>query len=155
MFNNIAGTIKTLAKIVFWFATILCLIFGIASWVTEEKEFIMGIYPIIVSLGLTIGGSFLIYGFGQLIENTDIIAQQSERQNIKHEKYVQKKKDAADKAKNDKAKSQIFDDSVGEEEFVDFVCSGCKEVISYKKKYVISEEYIECPYCSEKIKTSK
>ena len=151
MFSNIGETIKVLAKVAFWLAVTLCLIIGIASWIIEDKDFFMGMYPIVIGLFSSMGGSILIYGFGQLIVNTDIIAEHYGRQNEKHEKYVQKKKETEVKAHTQKAKVKIKDDNVDEEAFIDITCPHCKEMISFKKRTIVEEKIIECPFCENKI----
>ncbi len=147
MFSNIGEIIKIMARVAFWVATILCIIIGIVSWVIEEKNIIMGLYPIIVGLLSSIFGSILLFGFGQLIVNTDIIAEQSGRQNEKHEKYIKNKKENEVKTKTATAKAQIKDNTVSEEEFIDFNCPHCKEMLSFKKKTMLENKTIECPFC--------
>lgn len=69
MFGNVGGKIKTLAKVLTWLGIISFVIWGFVCISDEEK---------VLGLILMIGGSlsswissFLLYGFGQLIENSD------------------------------------------------------------------------------------
>lgn len=73
MFGNIGGKIKTLAKVLTWLGIISFVIWGFVCISDEEK---------VLGLILMIGGSlsswissFLLYGFGQLIENSDKIVE--------------------------------------------------------------------------------
>lgn len=94
MFNNIGRKIKTLAKILCWLGIIASVLFGIIMVVigvtvsrpsplqgyVDPIGFYLGGTPGIVG-GIVImvvgsltswSGSFCMYGFGQLIENSDI-----------------------------------------------------------------------------------
>ena len=70
MFSNIGGKIKTLATVVTWFGLIASFLVGICMLFVET---ISGFIIMIVGGLLSWIGSFTLYGFGQLIENTDII----------------------------------------------------------------------------------
>ena len=78
MFNNIGNKIKTLAKVICWFGIVLSTLLGLYySNVLATKNFLGGIilffvYSIIGSL-LSWIGSFILYGFGELIANTKSI----------------------------------------------------------------------------------
>jgi len=73
MFDNIGGKIKTLAKVVCWIGIIVSVILGLLSRNAITALLFIGIG----SLGSWIG-SFMTYGFGQLIENTDILVRQGQ-----------------------------------------------------------------------------
>ncbi len=71
MFDNIGGKIKTLAKIFCWIGIVFSVIFGIFLIIGEQ---------VIIGLGLLFGGSilswissFVLYGFGELIDNSEKI----------------------------------------------------------------------------------
>ncbi len=95
MFDNIGSKIKTLAKVLCWLGIILSVISGIATIAAGANSgtsynrygyssgsiagvgVLGGILIIVLGcLGSWIG-SFFMYGFGQLIENSDIIASNS------------------------------------------------------------------------------
>lgn len=70
MFDNIGGKIKSLAQITCWIGIVCSVIWGIVVWV-EELGFWLGLGIIVLgSLGSWIS-AFTLYGFGQLIENSD------------------------------------------------------------------------------------
>ena len=73
MFENIGGKIKGLAKVVCWIGIILSVITGILAIAAQGSAgFIPGIAIIIVgALGSWVG-SFVLYGFGEMVENSDI-----------------------------------------------------------------------------------
>ena len=78
MFNNIGNKIKTLAKVACWLGIILSTLFGLYFSTVLAKKSILGgivlffIYSIIGSL-LSWIGSFILYGFGELIANAKSI----------------------------------------------------------------------------------
>ncbi len=94
MFNNIGGKIKTLAKVLCWVGIIISVLTGIAAIVSGGSGSLIingeparvdgtvaGILIIVIGCLASWIGSFFAYGFGQLIENTDIIRKNSENKN--------------------------------------------------------------------------
>ena len=86
MFKNIGGSLKALAKIVFWVGLIASIICGICAW-SDWWLFdgflnflVFGIAPA-VFFYVT---SMLIYGFGELVENSQILAQNSTNNTSQH-----------------------------------------------------------------------
>lgn len=70
MFSNIGGKIKVLAMVLAWLGIILSVIIGI---ITIRYSLIAGLlYAGIGALSSWVG-SFLLYGFGELIENVTSI----------------------------------------------------------------------------------
>lgn len=79
MFENIGNKIKTVAKVVCWIGIIASLIIGFILLVQDEDTAFAGILTMVLgSLGSWVG-SFITYGFGQLVENSDILVQQSSK----------------------------------------------------------------------------
>ena len=77
MFNyhNIGKKIKTLAMVGFIVETILFALYGVLI-VAENRDFILtGLLVIILGPIFAWISSWLVYGFGQLIENSDMIAE--------------------------------------------------------------------------------
>ena len=83
MFNNIGGKIKTLAKVICWIGIIASVIGGIATMAMDEDMIIFGL------LGMPVGalaswiGSFMLYGFGELVENSTVLATLAVKQSAK------------------------------------------------------------------------
>lgn len=73
MFDNIGKKIKTLAQVVCWIGIIASVIAGLAALAVSILSGLL-----IMGLGSLASwiGSFLTYGFGQLIENSDILVKQ-------------------------------------------------------------------------------
>ncbi len=78
MFKNIGGKIKTLASVIAWLGIISSVIGGF-GYMTIDEDFIFGGIIIVVAGSITSWiGSFVLYGFGELVENSAIIAQKTD-----------------------------------------------------------------------------
>ena len=75
MFDRIGGKIKALASVVCWIGIIIYAIVGLVLMFTTS--FFSGLLTIVLGGLVAWIGSFLLYGFGQLIENTDILVARS------------------------------------------------------------------------------
>ena len=84
MFNNIGVKIKGLAKFICWAGIVICIIAGIIMLV-QAKDAYSGVRPTLILIGLAIMiigsllswiGSFLLYGFGELVDNSSKIRQE-------------------------------------------------------------------------------
>ena len=74
MFENIGGKIKALAQVVCWIGIIASVICGIIMMTIGEAGFnLVGFLIMILGSLFSWIGSFMTYGFGQLIENTDTL----------------------------------------------------------------------------------
>lgn len=78
MFNNIGNKIKILAKVICWFGIILSVILGLyfSNVLSVESIFIKILFFILYSIIGSFSswfGSFILYGFGELIVNTKSI----------------------------------------------------------------------------------
>ena len=73
MFDNIGSKIKTLAKVVCWIGIIGSVIAGIAMIATMGSVGVLsGLLTIVLGALLSWVGSFVLYGFGEMVENSDI-----------------------------------------------------------------------------------
>ena len=75
MFNNIGNKIKTYAEVISWIGIIASIITGIVIMLTIAtfQAIFLGLLICIIGSLLCWISSFVLYGFGQLIENTDIL----------------------------------------------------------------------------------
>ncbi len=96
MFSNIGGKIKKLAKVLCWIGIIISVISGIAIIASGGRSggsyvyggssvsinggaaVIAGILFIVLGSLLSWVGSFVLYGFGQLVENSDKLAERAD-----------------------------------------------------------------------------
>lgn len=72
MFTNIGEKIKTLAKVVCWFGIIASVISGIAMIATSETLILAGVLTLVLGSLFSWISSFVLYGFGEVVENSDI-----------------------------------------------------------------------------------
>lgn len=72
MYNNIAGKIKLLAKIGFIVETIAIVIAGIGILLTDDEviNILTGVLVMVMGPFAAWASSWVLYGFGELIENT-------------------------------------------------------------------------------------
>lgn len=73
MYDDIGGKIKSLAKALALVEAVVSVIVGIAIMVSGKLVY-LGLILLIVGPIVAWISSWLLYGFGQLIENSDIIA---------------------------------------------------------------------------------
>ncbi len=79
MFDNIGGKIKTLAKVVTWIGIIAYVISGIAIMFIDEEMSFIGLMVMIFGGLISWVSSFVLYGFGQLVENSDKLVKLSKK----------------------------------------------------------------------------
>ena len=79
MFNNIGSKIKAVAQVITWIGIISSIIGGIVIMALQESP--IGVLVIIGGSFISWLSSLTLYGFGQLIENTDIIAERNKADN--------------------------------------------------------------------------
>ena len=73
MFDNIGSKIKALAKVVCWIGIIGSIIAGIAMIATMGSVGVLsGLLTIVLGALISWVGSFVLFGFGEMVENSDI-----------------------------------------------------------------------------------
>lgn len=145
MFENIGSKIKGIAKVAFIIEAIGSIIAGIAMC-SEIGE---PIYLLVAVGGVAIAWilACFFYGFGQLIENSDIIAEEYSRKNEAHHK-AEVKTEARKQAQNRKAvKAAIANPMVEGTEFFDVICPSCNTQLSFMKEQLQDPEGLICPIC--------
>ena len=106
MSKNVGGKIKTLAMSMGTLGIIACVIAG--ALLISEEGVVIGL---LVSIGgvLVVGiNSFLIYGFGELVENSVMLVMQIKRIEEKTETDTAKLKAAADRVSERYAQKQTM-----------------------------------------------
>ena len=151
MFDKIGQKIKILAKLFCWFNIIINIIAAVILFI--EADNIPSLRGIFITAGLIalIAGplfswisSFVLYGFGQLVENSDTLAGTAPPVKKQNNNYkintlhpiVSRPKKASEK----------------EDDYVDLICPGCKETLSFEKDFIGSGADLTCPYCGNKIR---
>lgn len=153
MFDNIGGKIKTVAATIAWLGIIGSIIIGIIiiaeandSYYPSATETLSGWLVIIVGSLSSWVSSFTLYGFGQLIENTDAIS--SEMESIKRttSEYADNASDKTPPSSNGAKKTANLDPSLGTCELCDkenVKVARCKIVDSMGRRYY----YYLCADC--------
>lgn len=144
MFDNIGGKIKALAKVTCWVGIVSWVFIGIAIIAVSEILAPIGIIVAIVGPFLSWINSFLLLGFGQLVENSDIIAHQSQG----HTKGKEPQGTESKKTyKGNRAKESAQLRDVPDIEYIDLQCPNCKETLSFPKTQLLQHETLTCPFC--------
>ena len=80
MFNNVGGKLKAIAKVIFWIFVVIFAISGIvlfANMVRQNGG--LAFLSAVLTIGLGVLTAWLssigLYAFGELVENTSIIAE--------------------------------------------------------------------------------
>ena len=145
MFDNIGDKIKSSARTSFILWAIVAVISGIV--LMFEESFVVGLLVALVGPGFLLGFFQLVYGFGQLVENSDIIAEEHKRVNEKHEKAVAKNNEKKQAQRKKQIKANIENPNFDEDEYIDITCANCKAELSFTKGQLQSGEELTCPMC--------
>ena len=82
MFDNIGGKIKGVAKVTCWIGIIASVISGLVMMIDDEDMIAIALLTILVGALASWVGSFMVYGFGQLVENSDTLVAQSKQNGV-------------------------------------------------------------------------
>ncbi len=95
MFNNIGRKIKTLAKVITGIGITASIIYGaVVVRLSNSPIFIMqGLIIMIVGSLISWLSSVTLYGFGQLIENTDILVSVHRNKETEFRSFARKQPD--------------------------------------------------------------
>ncbi len=74
MYSNIGGKIKVFAKVIACIGVVICIIYGFVMLVSMEGMALIGLLIMTVGSLLSWLSSLVLYGFGELVENSSIIA---------------------------------------------------------------------------------
>lgn len=74
MYNNIGGKIKDLTKIIAIIEAGIAISIGLMMMFADDDTFVFGIIIIVVGCITAWISSWFLYGFGEIVENTSIIA---------------------------------------------------------------------------------
>jgi hypothetical protein len=122
MYDNIGGKIKGLAKAVFIVEAIAAVITGIALMASDEDMIPIGLLVMVVGPLVAWASSWLLYGFGELIDKTCDIARNTHGGERKSE--AQSKVDYERVSKIEKLRSQGL---ITEEEYQQAISKNDKE----------------------------
>ncbi len=123
MYDNIGGKIKALAKAIFIFEAIAAVIAGIALMAANDDLILFGVLALILGPAVAWVSSWLLYGFGELIEKACDIERNTRSGERKSE--AQSKIDAERISKIEKLRSQGL---ITEEEYQQAISKNQQEV---------------------------
>ena len=149
-YDNIGEKIKGLARWAFAIEAISAVIGGFVLMVQDEDMIPIGLLVVVFGPIVAWVSSWLLYGYGQLIENSDIIAEEYNRKNEKHEKDVAKSNAKKDAQRREKMKVTLANPNIADDEYIDITCPNCNEELSYTKEQIQSGNAI-CPICDAHI----
>ena len=150
--NNVGGKLRGLAVIIIILGVILSIILFV-----DYKDYgaLSGILALVGGLLVTLAFGFLLYGLGQIVENTDEIAEHFRRVN----KAEEKEDSEAEKLRRDnelrEARSALRSDSVPQDARIGVTCMGCGARLSYTKAELLDGVELTCPECGGSIDTLK
>lgn len=131
MFDKIGGKIKKLAITICIVGMLAGFVGGLVLIINEE--FIWGAAIIVFSVMFSWIGVFCLYGFGQLIENSDTMIEQNDT--------------IIGLLNKESATEENKDDKIDADNTVKLLCPYCKEKLIVKKEIIDDGCCKECPYC--------
>lgn len=149
MYENIGEKIKGLAKAICIVEAIAAVVTGLALMVMDEDLAWMGFLVILCGPIIAWVSSFLLYGFGQLVANSDIIAAQYNRTNKEYEKVEAKNREHKREQRRKEVKAKIVNPGIADDEFIDVVCQNCEAELSFPKEQLANLQGVKCPVCDE------
>lgn len=149
MYKNIGEKIKGLAKVTCIVEAIAAVITGMVLMTEGDELALIGFLVIICGPVVAWISSFLLYGFGQLVANSDIIAEQYKRTNRTYEKIEAKNNDRKQERQRKEIKAMISNPNVADDEFIDVVCPNCEAQLSFPKEMLANLQGVKCPECDE------
>lgn len=151
MYDNIGNKIKTLAKWMFIVEAIGAIITGISLIATDDDLILLGLLIILCGPIVAWVSSWFVYGYGQLIQNSDIIADEYKRKNISNQQIVNKTDVRQREQLRKEVNTIITNSNVADDEFVDLICPHCGAELSYTKEQIQNSDVLPCPMCDSPI----
>ena len=133
MFDNIGRKIKTFVRVSCIVEIIVSGVIGVALLANELIW--QGLLVLLGGPALAWIGSFFVYGFGQLVENSDVMVRQN---------------DAIIELLNDESE----EDESDTEERINLLCPHSKGKVIVKKSIIDDGYCKECPHCNNIIEFS-
>lgn len=148
MYDNIGSKIKTVAKVVGFAGIVISILAGLLFLLvafSEEKFSYFGIGILVAILGSIISwaSTIALYGFGQIVENTDVLVQDSQI-NKSSLQCIRKAYDNMPNMRTDAVDSQYesiyntkYQEARPDKSTVSRYCTNCEKIVTGNF----------CPYC--------
>lgn len=146
--NNIGDKLKGLAVLVICIGVILAVLFGL-NYIRDS--ILTTILVIAGGILSTLILGFALYGLGQIVDNTDVIAEHYRRVN-----KIESKQDFQDeveriKAEITEARRKLYSESVPLDAGIDVTCPECGASLTYTKGELLNDAELKCPECGGKV----
>ncbi|MBQ5890384.1 MAG: hypothetical protein IIW73_05480 [Clostridia bacterium] len=167
LYENIGEKIKGWAKWIFIVETISAIVIGLVLMVNGEDEAVLiGFVTILCGPIVSWVGSWLLYAFGQLVDDVhamrdkqgtteEIKAKKQALQEARHQAEMKAFREAEERAKREAEEIEKWQnentaqiDELTDEDFIDITCPRCKETLSFLK----DETNGICPECGAEFK---
>lgn len=145
MYENIGQKIKGLAILIFCGGAIASVISGIV--LISNDLTLIGFIVIICGSLVAWLLSLLICGFGQLILNSDIIAEEYKRKNQAHQETVAKNNEHNQNQRRKEINAIISNRNIADDALINCTCPNCKEKLSFTKEQLKNPDNLTCPMC--------
>lgn len=169
LYKNIGMKIKTFAFVSFIVEAIASVIAGIVCFFIDEDIFLVGLCLVLLGPIVAFVGSWLLYGFGEIIDKLCDIEQNTRggtsRTKIKEDDDIAKEKaakeaentakkeeaEAARKEAKEKAKKiaerEAIEEGWKKVEYIEIECPYCYETLAVQK----GESLSSCPHCDNEL----
>ena len=104
MFNNVGGKIKAVAATITWIGIGISVLLGLITMLASSRMLLTGILTILIGSLVSWVSSLTLYGFGQLIENSDILVARTKNDECKYSYFEMENN--ADKSKQQSEANQ-------------------------------------------------
>ena len=140
MYDNIGSKIKSLAKVIFCIGVILCLLGGIALIGTLPDLWFIGLLVMIIGPITSWISTWLLYGFGELIDKACDIERNTRGLVPKQQTPSNHEKRTVSVKATPKSQPPV---NLDDANFSETICPICRRELAFP--YGTSQA--ECPYC--------
>lgn len=144
MFKNIGKKIKVAAQVCTWIGIIGSALSGIV--LLSLGIILAGCLLLLVAPVVSWLSMFMLYGLGQLVDNSDTIVKLLSTEEQKAAQQIEKKAQ-----KN--AKKKIMDAATEDGDYINIICPQCHNSLSYHKFEFFQVDTFVCPHCDNEIQT--
>lgn len=154
MFDNIGVKIKNVAKIACWIGIVVSIIIAIVLFacasdsLSEELNVLLGFVVLLAGPFLSWLCTLVLYGFGELVDNSSILAAKAKS---KRDKNIIIRQARENEQKQKFIQARIHDDRIPIDSLVDIPCPNCNSEISFTRRQLLQSRDLICPFCGDQI----
>lgn len=147
MFENVGSKIKGVAQAGFLLEAIGAVIAGISLMAADEDLIWAGVLVLAFGPIAALVVSWFIYGYGQLIENSDLATEALKQKAEKQQQTIAQNAERKQQQRRNEARAKLSDANVDKDDFIDFACPHCRSELSFSKEYLQGGKPVLCPMC--------